>query len=42
MKIVKTCMLQSQQVSEGLMLKYLAPTEHLDSDVHSNTNTRVS
>jgi hypothetical protein len=42
MKIVETCTLQSQLVLEGLMLKYLAPTEHLDSDVPSNTNTRVS
>ncbi len=37
MKFVKTCTLQSQLVSEGLMLKYLAPIEHLDSDVPSNT-----
>ncbi len=42
MKLVKTSTLQSQLVSEGLMLKYLAPIELLDSDVPSNTNTRVS
>jgi len=38
MKIVRTCRLQSHLVLEG----YLAPAEHLDSDVPSNTNTRVS
>jgi hypothetical protein len=42
MKIVKTCTPQLRLVSEGLMLKDLAPTEHLDSDVPSNTNTRIS
>jgi hypothetical protein len=42
MKILKTFTPQSQLVPEGLLLKYWAPTEHLDSDVPSNTNTRVS